>query len=348
MPTLDLAKLIFDKIEGVGIPEAAKLFGTTQNNIKKWQGGTAEPGVTACQIILDEALAAGTIEVDMFAEPPVQGKTKPDAAPTSDANPRTTEGDGSADQQLTPRPEPKKPMQGARKVSFLTPINRDMSFAVVMSMLGNWKSTLPEESRGQLANMDFEPDTLVHRARNILATRFLASGNEWSFWLDSDIIAPIGNPAWFKRRTGSKHADKWFALSAFERLTTRGKSLISGVYSERNTSGRIVCAAGLSPVGEADKQLVEKIRSGPQEEVIQQNWLGFGCVAVHRRVFEDILQQPGVKAEEGKPHNFFNAIDGGPQGEDVAFCKRALEAGHPSFLDLSLHCGHVGKFAFMP
>jgi hypothetical protein len=348
--TLDLAKLIFDRIEGIGVPAAAALFKTTQTAIKKWQGGTAEPGVTACQIILDEALAAGDIEVDAFLTPPEQGETKPPAAPVETPQRATTETDELGDvgnNGRVERPAPK--MAPPRKASFLIPINRDMSYAVVLSMLGNWKSTLPEELRAQLASMDFEPDTTPHNSRNILATRFVAGGNEWSFWQDSDIIASIGNPAWFKRRTGSKHADKWFAQSAFERLTSRGKSIVGGVYIQRSPNGRIVAQPGLSPSGELDARVVEEVKAGPQDKVIQVGYVGFGCVAVHRKVFEDILKtQPGIRGEGDKPHAFFNPIEGGPQGEDIAFCKRAAEAGHPTFLDLSLHCGHVGKFAYMP
>lgn len=344
--TLDLAKAVFDKIEELGVDAAAAHFKTTKAQIKKWSGGTAEPGATACQIVLDEALAAGDIEINAFAEPPVQGETKPPAGPLPEVRAATTEGDTSGKLEL---PAAQKPPQGGRKVSFLTPINRDMSYAVVLSMLGNWKSTLPEEIRGQLANMDFEPDTTPHNSRNILATRFLASGNEWSFWLDSDTIAPTGNPSWFKRRTGSKHADRWFAQSAFERLTSRGKSLVGGVYIQRSTGGKIVAQPGLSPIGDGDARLVDEIKEGPQDKVVQVGWIGFGCVAIHRRVFEDILAgQEGVRGEEGKPHRFFNPIEGGPQGEDIAFCKRAAEAGHPTFLDMALHCGHVGKYAFMP
>lgn len=29
-------------------------------------------------------------------------------------------------------------------------------------------------------------------------------------------------------------------------------------------------------------------------------------------------------------------------GEDESFAKRATDAGHPTFLDLGLICGHVG------
>lgn len=349
MSELDLSKAIFDKIEELGPDAAAAFFGRTSATIKKWAGGTAQPDVSAAQKVLDEALASGTIEAPAFTKPPPQGETRPEEAPKHEEKPTSV---GDAQPGEKPRaPEPEKAMQSAKRFSIVTPVNRDMSYAVVLSMLGNWKATLPQEIRAMLSTMDFEPDTLVHRARNILATRFLASGNEWSFWLDSDIVAPIGNPSWFKRRTGTKYADKWFSTAALERLTTRGKSLIGGVYAERNHGGKLINQIGLSPRDTTEKERAERIKAnGPEDTVLPVGWLGFGCVAVHRRVFEDILKtQPEVKAaNDGEPHHFFNAIEGGPQGEDVAFCKRAAQAGHPSFLDLSVFCGHVGKFAYMP
>jgi hypothetical protein len=36
------------------------------------------------------------------------------------------------------------------------------------------------------------------------------------------------------------------------------------------------------------------------------------------------------------------------QGEDVTFCKRALESGHQPFVDFSVVCGHLGEFCFGP
>lgn len=346
--TLDLAKAIFEKIEGLGTAAAAAYFGRTEGTVRKWLGGTAQPDIGAAQKVLNEALGSGAIEIPAFEQPPQQGATKPEPAPKTEEHVPTVS-DGNDSEKLT-LVQQEKAMKAAKKFSIVCPINREMSYAVVLSMLGQWKSTLPNELRGMLSGMTFEPDTMIHRARNILATGFLASGNEWSFWMDSDIIAPIGNPAWFKRRTGSKHPDKWFAKSALEQLTARGKSFIGAVYVERSTKGMLISQPGLSPTGDADKRLAEEIKQGPQDRIVPVGWLGFGCVAVHRKVFEDILKtQPEVAArKDGEPHGFFTAFEGGPQGEDVAFAKRAIKAGHQPILDLSVFCAHVGRYAFNP
>lgn len=338
---LDLNQAIFDKIEELGTAEAAKFFGRTEPTVKKWAGGTALPDVTAAQKVLDAAVEAG-LSLPVFSGAPEQGKTIPDDAPTLAKlpNKRTTV-DG-------PKVDPVAAMKAAKKFSLLMPVNKPIPYATVLSLLGQWKATLPKEIREMLARVDMEPDTTAVFSRNRLATRFLENGDEWAFWMDSDIIAPIGNPAWFKRRTGSKHADKFAAFAALEQLASRGKKLIGGVYCERNAGGKIVAFPGATP---DNKALAEEIKGkGPQDKMIEANWFGFGCVLVHRSVFEDILEKvKGTKSEvKGQPHDFFTPWKGGNQGEDMAFCERARMAGHQPFLDLSVFCGHIGNFAFMP
>ncbi len=349
MTSIDLSKAIFDKIEDLGLEEAAKFFGRTVPTLKKWQGGTTPPDVTAAQKVLDEIITEGRMSLPVFEKPVQQGATRPPEAATLHPEPKKKEEIAQVEQ---PPSSPEVIAARSKRFHILTPTNRDMSYAVVLGLLGNWKGGVDPELRKLLPNMDFENDTLIHRARNILATRFLAKGNEWSFWLDSDVIPPMGNPNWFKVRVGTKHDPNHFAFTALERLTSRNKSLIGGVYAERNITGRILVQPGISPKNDGDRVIAESIKQeGPKDEVIQVGWLGFGCVAVHRKVFEDIIAKQPERVNpkrEGEPYNFFNAVDGGAQGEDVAFCQLAAECGHPSYLDLSVHCAHIGKFAFMP
>lgn len=346
---INLSQLIFDKIEALGADGAAAFFGRTVATVKKWGGGSGTPDVGAAQKILDEILEKGQIELPVFSEPPKQGQTKPEEpAKTEDHKP--TVSDGEASETLTVGERVKKQM-AAKKFSILCPVYREIGPSTVLSILGNWKATLPDEIRPLLANLDIRQETLLHRARNILATKFLATKNEWSFWFDSDIVAPFGSASWFKKKTGSKHADKWFKRSAIEQLTSRGKTIVSAVYSERSTKGRIAAQPGMNPADQNDRVKCDEIKmNGPSDELLQVRWVGFGCVAVHRKVFEDILAtQEGVKATiEGEPHNFFIPEPGVAQGEDAHFCRLAYSAGHASFLDLSVHCGHVGKWCYTP
>jgi hypothetical protein len=337
----NLSERIFDKIEGLGIDEAAKYFGVSKAIMSRWMGGTAQPTVAAAQRVLDEAMKTGGVEIPVPA--PVQGRTIPEPAAATEVVKRTTI-EGPKKEQ-----DPVKALEKARKFSILCPINRDMSYVVVMSMLGQWKATLPESVQDLLGHLNFETDTNPHVGRNRLATAFLKTQDEWSFWLDSDVIAPTGNPGWFKRRTGNKHADHWFGKAAITRLTSHpGKLFVGGLYATR-TADRKIVASPSDTKNESDKMTAEDIRKGPIDKLIQVDWIGFGCTAVHRKVFEDILERvPGVRQPEGKWHEFFTPLSGGNEGEDMAFCKRAAQAGHAPHLDLSIHCGHVGKFCFNP
>jgi len=339
----NLSERIFDIIEGLGQDEASKYFNVAKSTIAKWSGGTLIPSVTAAQKVLDEAMKTGAVELPALPAP-VQGATIPDEAAKTQLGRRTTI-EGPKREQ-----DPVKALEKSRKFSILCPINRDLSYAVVMSMLGQWKATLPEAVQSLLGHMNFEPDTNPHVGRNRLATAFLKTEDEWSFWMDSDVIAPTGNPTWFKRRTGNKHADQWFSRAAINRLTShQGKLFVGGVYATR-TNDRKIVASPSDTHNEGDKLTAEEIRAkGPVDKLIQVAWLGFGCTAVHRKVFEDILKLvPGVQQPEGKPHEFFTPLKGGNEGEDMAFCTRAAQAGHAPHLDMSVHCGHVGKFCFNP
>jgi hypothetical protein len=69
---------------------------------------------------------------------------------------------------------------------------------------------------------------------------------------------------------------------------------------------------------------------------------------VHRKVYEDIaVKFPGIWPKDGEAQ-FFTPIEGKERmwGEDQSFCWRAKEAGHPTYLDLGLICGHQGAMCY--
>lgn len=345
---MNLQETIFSKIDSLGHADAAKYFGTTENNIRKWMGGQVIP-ISAAQKVLDDALSAGVIELaptvetpDGLPGAPEQGQTIPVPRAQADEPKATT----------TEAPAPIVKATGpSKRFSILCPTYKDLPYATVLSILGQWKHTVPSEIRPTLANLDFEPDTNVHFARNRLATRFLESNNEWSFWMDADMIAPLGNPKWFKRRTSSNMADNFAGKSAIEQLTSHsGKLFVSAVYCERNPKRHIVAQPGMDPRNEQQKVEVEEIRRGPQDKLIEVEWVGFGCVAVHRKVFEDVLERVGgVKSSDPNvPHEFFTQTKMGNQGEDMAFAEKARKAGHKIWLDLSIHAGHIGRMCYIP
>lgn len=343
----DLNKRIFEKIEGLGSAQAAAYFGKTETTIKKWQAGTAIADVSAAQKVLDEAMDEGEANLPVFSQPPPQGKTIPDEGPKSPPKPPSEEIQG-----LEPETKPVDIIgiaKQAKKFHILLPTNRDFAPVTAMSIMGNWKATLPAEIQKLLASMDLEQDTLIHRARNLLAMRFLASEDEWSFWMDSDMVASFGNPTWFARKTNSQKFDpNLLSQAAIIRLSSRGQTFVGATYSERSYGSKVIAAPWFEST--PDKALADKVKKGPRDEIVPVKWVGFGCAVVHRRVFEDILKKvPNVRSKKKEePHDFFTAFEDGPKGEDTAFAKRAAEAGHKCFLDLGCFCGHIGRFAFMP
>lgn len=354
---IDLHSLILDHINEIGVEESVKVFKLGESAIRKILAGTRVPDVQQAQIILDLKLPGllrsqnselSGAPVFSTAQPP-QGQTIP--APEEKApEPRpTTIGEEVRRVFAEELANPPAIRMHQSKYCMLMPTTRDINPYAMLSVLGNWKSTLPPEVRDKLAPFNLEKDTQVHHARNVLAQRFLESGREWSIWFDSDQILPIGNANWFRRRTGSKIKDEFLIQSALERLTSHDKPLVGGLYVERKAGGNYLAA--IEDRNPNEEGLAKQLRkSGPQNKLIPVPWLAFGCVAVHRSVFEAILEKFPQLAAKSKEHapDFFTPFLGGPHGEDTTFCHYAVQAGIQPHLDLGCWAGHIGQHCFMP
>lgn len=335
---IDLRQAIFDLIEKRGTKDAATFFGKGEPTIQKWQSGTAFPDISAAQKILDLAYQQG-LELPEESEPEVELEEE---IPVELLKPKSTTTEGPKEQP----PAPKL----VKTSKFLIPTTRDFAYTTVLSILGNWKSAISQEQRDALPSLDIEADTTCVFSRNRLATRFLESGEEWAFWIDSDMLLPIGNPSWYQRRSGKPPTGPAATKSAYEQLMSRGQKFIGGVYVARNTGAQIVASPEMDSQFK-DEDVAREIRQGPKDKIVPVKWMGFGCVLTHRQVFLDILEKvEGVKSDDPKqkPHEFFTPWNGGYQGEDMAFNERAIMAGHQPYLDLALHCGHIGRYCYMP
>jgi hypothetical protein len=195
---------------------------------------------------------------------------------------------------------------------------------------------------------DTQADTMIARSRNMLAKRFLASGASWSLWLDADIAMPIGND-WFKWLTGTTALpDEFTRYDGLERLLSHRKAFVGGVYASRKYHGGLVIQPEIRPRSHEDKLLCNDIRRGTARGLADVDWLGFGCVLVHREVFLEIQRKFPQLAPESEfaPWRFFQPE--GDEGEDEAFSKRARACGVPLWLDTQLVCVHIGNFGFLP
>lgn len=188
-------------------------------------------------------------------------------------------------------------------------------------------------------------DGIIANARNRLAHRFLSTKSEWMIWLDDDMIPPIGRPEWFNW-IGNNDLDPSIGKVHYVgQLLSHGKTLVGACYFGRQISGLPVFNQGrVSPEVLKMSRAPLKLRSG--DTLVPTEWTGTGCLAVHRSVYEDIkVKFPELAPTDNSPFwNFFHPRIG--LGEDVSFCLRAGEAGHPCFTDLAVQCLHVGYCAY--
>jgi hypothetical protein len=161
-------------------------------------------------------------------------------------------------------------------------------------------------------------DGNFYHSRNELAKKFLETDAKWLLLLANDIIPSVGRPAWAKATVGAARGLQDLPLQrhVIHRLIGSGKNLVGGAYFENADASSIACS---------DKNLGTKARSYP-DEIVPVDWIGSGCMLIHRRVFADIGERQG---------GFFYP-------DDISFCKRAKDAGHQPHIDLGIPVFHVG------
>lgn len=194
-------------------------------------------------------------------------------------------------------------------------------------------------------SMDMEfGDGQIDNARNLLAHRFLETKQEWSLWLDDDMVAPIGRGSWFKSICGlpPNFPDAIASQHAINRLMSHGKKIVGGTYYGRNASGKPIFAeARINPQVASDARAMKP-------RLVPSQWCGTGCLLVHRDVYLSIQERfPELAPTKARPvWDFFRRTT--DTGEDLAFCVRANEAGYQIYVDLGLPLMHVGFCAWGP
>lgn len=188
-------------------------------------------------------------------------------------------------------------------------------------------------------------DAQIHHARNKLAHKFLESPCEWLIMLDDDMIPPIGRPGFLAdvARLNDQYPEDAASLHWIHRLTSHKDTatLVGATYFERTPNGRAV--NGLRE----DEEYVSKAMVFANE-ILPTDWIGTGCIMIHRSVFDAIKANPEMSHlepnEMGGHWDFFRpgvpGLDGA--GEDIAFCFRAKASGHQPYVDCALHALHVG------
>lgn len=355
---MNLQNVLIETLDSLG-DDAAKHFSVTKATIAKWFAGTALPDLRVCQMLVDQEIQKGNlIPGSTFAKAapakpaPVVAPVPAPAAPVTARSIEIKDLVGMSTEDLNLSLEQAFQKMDAeqradllrnltehidRRVHILVPTTGQVHWAAFHSILGISKNL-------RTAALAIQPNSLIHEARNLLAAAFLEGPCEWSLWFDTDMVVPFGNARFYKRITGAKFDDEFARINTLSRLTGhKDAKIVGGVYTERAPGGPII--------GVSDKSVADDIRTGPSYKLQEVPFVGFGCTAIHRSVFEDIKK--AMPELEGRGKNgsfaFFSMIAAEEgRGEDKLFCSRALKCGHQPYLDRAVVAGHIGNHAFMP
>jgi GT2 family glycosyltransferase len=166
---------------------------------------------------------------------------------------------------------------------------------------------------------------IIDHARNNLTESFLGTSAEWLFWMDSDMIFPKETLVELLRVADEKNA-KMVSGVYYQRkgenlpvLWSRGDELetgeISGEGNKKSDKNKYV---GAFMFPHPDKQ-----------EAFTAHAAGYGCVLVHRSVFE-VMDRPWFKFLPGTC------------SEDFYFFVNAKEMGFTLWVTPRLKLGHMG------
>jgi len=146
-------------------------------------------------------------------------------------------------------------------------------------------------------------------ARNSACENVLSSLFSWLFFLDDDIVCPPDTVL---------------------RLMAHKKDIISGLYFRRSPP--------LAPVMmKLDGEKASFITQFQPGEIVEADFVGAGCLLIHRRVLEKV-KYPWFDWRVDRKD-----LKGNKRcSEDFAFCESAREAGFKIYVDTSIQCDHCG------
>lgn len=176
-----------------------------------------------------------------------------------------------------------------------------------------------------LSNIDHElytiaNESLIQRARNTIAKRFLESKHEKLFFIDADIE---------------------FTPEDVSKLWNMDEKIAVGVYAMKKP--------GAGYAAWYKGKLVHDLDS--LDEIIEVDYAGTGFFMVDRSVLEKMRDElPERVHEDGAGESFAwfdpRVEDGIYLSEDYAFCKDARSLGYEIKMNTTVRLKHHGTFAF--
>lgn len=158
-------------------------------------------------------------------------------------------------------------------------------------------------------DVDIQSGTLVYLARDRIAHKAINEKYTHVLWLDSDMI---------------------FSPDILDDLMFSGKEFVSGIYHARR-KGYASCI-----FKSINLHQIERFEEYPKD-TFRIEGCGFGCVLVTVEM---------LKAVCLKYETCFLPLPG--MGEDIAFCKRAMDMGYTLWCEPGVVCGHIGHITIYP
>jgi GT2 family glycosyltransferase len=149
-------------------------------------------------------------------------------------------------------------------------------------------------------------NTLIHKARNLIAENAIKEKSDYVLWIDSDMVLPNG---------------------ALEQLVAHDKDIVSGMYFQKKPHFGPILYKG-NKKGTYDQWI-----DYPENQLVEVDGTGFGICLIKTSVFKKM----GKDWFDPYPKTRKNPVI---NGEDLAFCKRAKLAGFKIFVDTSLQAAH--------
>lgn len=170
--------------------------------------------------------------------------------------------------------------------------------------------------------------SLLDHARSRLASNFMVDGFDLLLWVDDDMVFDA-------------HETLALCREALER-----KTIVGAVCSTRGQLGKMTAKFG---------DHVEKVGFFSQGDIHECISVGTGLTAVHRDVFQKLIESgevpecntAGNGGEESIWPFYMTVVeDGCWWGEDTSFCIRARRAGFTVFVDTRARVGHKGSYVY--
>lgn len=177
----------------------------------------------------------------------------------------------------------------------------------------------------QFVDIGITERQLIDGARNVLAEAFLTTSTDWLFWMDADMVLP-----------------KETITELFKVVDEKGAKIVTGIYYQRRGNNLPVLWSRNEPTlnGHVTGLTTDAAKANKyagafmfphkdKKTPFKVHAAGFGCVLVHRSVFENIE----------KP--WFKFIDK-TCSEDFYFFVNAQEKGFEVWAQPSIKLGHIG------